>query len=169
MDVDVVIGVKGPLAPPDICSGLAVPVVAFDQVYSFDREAFLNALAQSVQQPEEGSRGEVVAISAELLNRIIQMGNNSGQLDNDRALNYLAVRYPAIYRRTAQADAQNASLTAVQVLPSRLGGVRRIVDVVFSYTNRSTDVTEKFFCRADVTGEFPFLVTELSPYYERKT
>ena len=36
-----------------------------------------------------------------------------------------------------------------------------------SYANRSTDFTEKFFVRVDVTEEFPFLVTRLSPYYNR--
>jgi hypothetical protein len=31
----------------------------------------------------------------------------------------------------------------------------------------NTDVTEKFFVRVDVTEEFPFLVTKMSPYYDR--
>ncbi|MGH9893022.1 MAG: hypothetical protein ACREA0_13730, partial [bacterium] len=44
---------------------------------------------------------------------------------------------------------------------------RKIVDVIFSYTNRNTDFTEKFCVRADVTEEFPFLVTKMSPYYDR--
>jgi hypothetical protein len=48
-----------------------------------------------------------------------------------------------------------------------LSGTRKIVDVIFSYTNRTTDVVEKFFVRVDVTEEFPFLVTKLSPYYDR--
>lgn len=30
----------------------------------------------------------------------------------------------------------------------------------------ATDVKEKFFVRIDVTDEFPFLVTKLSPYYD---
>ena len=51
--------------------------------------------------------------------------------------------------------------------PSRLSGIRRIVNVIFSYTDRNTDVTEKYFVRVDVTEEFPFLVTRLSPFYER--
>ncbi len=50
---------------------------------------------------------------------------------------------------------------------SPLSGTRKIVDVIFSYTNRNTDFTEKFFVRMDVTEEFPFLVTKLSPYYDR--
>jgi hypothetical protein len=41
------------------------------------------------------------------------------------------------------------------------------MEVIFSYTSRNTDVTEKFFVRVDVTEEFPFLVTKLLPYYNR--
>ena len=49
----------------------------------------------------------------------------------------------------------------------RLGGTRTIVDVITAYTNRNTDFTEKFVVRTDVSEEFPFLVTKLSPYYDR--
>ena len=51
--------------------------------------------------------------------------------------------------------------------PSTLSGVRTSVDVIFSFTNRATDVVEKQFLRVDVTEEFPFLVTKLSPYFDR--
>src|SRR5947199_7195402 len=97
----------------------------------------------------------------------MQMADNAGATDEDRALNYLAVRYPAIYATTADAFGRNASLTAVTARTSRLSSARKIVDVIFSYTNRNTDVTEKFFARVDVTEEFPFLVTKMSPYYDR--
>ncbi|RCV63990.1 hypothetical protein C5S53_10930, partial [Methanophagales archaeon] len=49
----------------------------------------------------------------------------------------------------------------------RLSGVRKIVDAIFSYTNRNTDVIEKYFVRVDVTEAFPFLVTKMSPFYDR--
>jgi hypothetical protein len=39
--------------------------------------------------------------------------------------------------------------------------------VIFSYTNRETDVTEKYFVRVDVSEEFPFLVTKMASYYDR--
>jgi hypothetical protein len=42
-----------------------------------------------------------------------------------------------------------------------------MVEVIFSYTNRNTDFTEKFSVRVDVSEEFPFLVKKLSPYYDR--
>ncbi len=162
-DLDVVIGTRGPIAQPDWCNGLLVPILFFDQIYSFDRDA----LIKSIPRPEKTPAKEFVPAAEELFDRIMQMADNAGATDEHRALNYLAVRYPAIYANTAEAFGRNASLSAVDVRPSRLSGVRRIVDVVFSYTNRATDVIEKFFVRVDVTEEFPFLVTKMSPYYDR--
>jgi hypothetical protein len=162
-DVDVVIGVRGPIAPPELCNGLMVPIVAFDQIYSFD----VDALIQGIPRPEQISAEQFGPAAEELFMRIIQMADNAGATDEHRALNYLVVRYPAIYATTAERHAQNASLTAVEVRPSPLSGVRSIVDVIFSYTHRQTDVTEKYFVRVDVTEEFPFLVTRMSLYYDR--
>jgi PatG C-terminal len=162
-DVDVVIGLRGPIAPPDMCNGLMIPIVVFEQIYSFD----IDALIKSIPRPEKITAKEFAPTAEELFMRIMQMADNAGGTDEHRALNYLAVRYPAIYASAADAFAQNSSLTAVEVLPSRLSGVRKIVDVVFSYVNRKTDVSEKFFVRVDVTEEFPFLITKISPYYDR--
>ena len=164
-DLDVVIGVRGPLAPPEACNGIGVPVVVFDQLYSFDRDALLDAVPHPDDLPKKEYE-RFRATAAELLDHIQRMADNAGASDEHRALNYLVVRYPAIYARTAEAHAGNASLSAVNVRPSRLSGVRAIVDVIFSYTHRQTDVTDEYFVRVDVTEEFPFLVTKLSPYYE---
>ncbi len=163
MDLDCVIGVRGPIAPPEMCNGLMVPIVVFDQIYSFDRDALIKA----IPRPEKTAAKEFAPAAEELFDRIMQMTDNAGATDEHRALNYLAVRYQAIYGNAAEAFARNASLTAVDIQSSPLSGTRKVVDVIFSYTNRNTDVTEKFFCRVDVTEQFPFLVTKLSPYYSR--
>jgi hypothetical protein len=162
-DLDVVIGTRGPVAPPELCNGLIIPIVTFDQIYSFDRDALIKA----IPRPEKKSADEFAPAATDLFDRIMQMTDNAGAMDEHRALNYLAVRYPAIYAHAADAFSRNFSLTAINVLPSPLSGTRRIVDVVFSMTNRNTDFTEKYFVRVDVTEEFPFLVTKLSPYYDR--
>ena len=94
------------------------------------------------------------------------MADNAGASDEHRALNYLAVRYSAIYAHTAEAFGRNSALSSVDVRPSRLSGVRKIVDVIFSFTNRQNDVSEKSFVRVDVTDEFPFLMTKMSQYYD---
>jgi PatG C-terminal len=163
LDVDVVIGVRGPIASPERCNGLMVPVVAFDQLYSFDRDE----LVQEIPRPKGIAEGKFRDTAGEVFDRIMQLADNAGATDEHRALNYLAVRYPAIYARAAEAHGEGSSLTAVEVRPSRLSGIRRVEDVVFSYTNRKTDVVDRSFVRVDVTEEFPFLVTKLSPYYER--
>jgi len=162
-DVDVVVGRRGPIAPSELCNGLMVPIVIFDQIYSFDRESFI----KSIPRPEKISAKEFGPAAEELFDRIMQMADNAGATDADRAINYLALRYPAIYARAAESFAANSSLTALEVRFSPLSGTRRIVEVIFSYTNRETDVTEKFYVRVDVTEEFPFLVTKLSQYYDR--
>lgn len=162
-DVDVVIGLRGPIAPPELCNGLMVPIVAFDQIYSFD----IDSLIQSIPRPDQVPAEQFTPAAEELFIRIMQLADNAGATDEHRALNYLVVRYPAIYATTAEFHAQNSALTAVEVRPSRLSGVRKMVDVIFSFTNRQTDVTEKHFVRVDVTEEFPFLVSKLSAYYDR--
>jgi hypothetical protein len=160
-DVDVVIGIRGPIAPAEACNGLMVPVVVFDQLYSFDTETLLG----SIPRPDGIAEDQFGPAAEQLFYRILQMADNAGATDEHRAMNYLAVRYDAIYAQTTELFGRDFSLTSVEVRPSRLSGVRKIVDVIFSYTNRNTDVTERYFVRVDVTGEFPFLVTKLQPYY----
>jgi hypothetical protein len=163
MDIDIVIGTRGPIAPPELCNGLMVPIVAFDQIYSFDRDALVSAIPRPENVPED----RFGAAANEVLDRIMQMTDNAGATDDHRALNYLAVRYPGIYAKAAEQFDRDSSLTGVEVRPSPLSGTRKIVDVIFAYTNRNTDFTEKFFVRCDVGEEFPFLVTKMSPYYDR--
>jgi hypothetical protein len=162
-DVDVVIGIRGPIASPDMCNGLVIPIVTFDQLYSFD----VDTLIKSIPKPENIPTKQFSLTADELFFRITQMADNAGALDEHRALNYLSVRYPAIYALSAEMHGKDSSLTAIDVRPSPLSGARKIVDVIFSYTNRNTDVLDKYFVRVDVTDEFPFLVTKLSPYYDR--
>jgi hypothetical protein len=162
-DIDVVIGLRGPIAPPEMCNGLMVPIIAFDQIYSFDRDALIKA----IPKPDKTKVEQFGPAAEELFHRIMQMTDNAGATDDHRALNYLAMRYPGIYAKAAEEFAKDCSLSGLEVRLSPLSGTRKIVDVIFAYTNRNTDYTEKFFVRVDVTEEFPFLVTKMSPYYDR--
>jgi PatG C-terminal len=162
MDIDIVIGVRGPIAAPQMCNGLMVPIVAFEQIYSFER----SRLISSIPRPEEMVADQFMRVCEEVFDRIMQIADNAGATDEHRALNYLLVRYPAIYTKAAEEYARDFALTGVEAHLSSLSSTRRIVEVIFSFTNRNTDFTEKFFVRVDVTDEFPFLVTKLSPYFD---
>ena len=163
MDIDVVVGMRGPIAPPEFCNGLMVPIVLFDQVYSFDRDALIKA----IPRPDEMEEEQFEAAAEEVFDRILQMTDNAGATDEHRALNYLTTRYSEFFARVKEAFEQDFSLSRLEVRPSPLSGTRNILDVILSFTNRNTDFTEKSFVRVDVTEEFPFLVTKMSPYYDR--
>lgn len=162
-DIDVVIGQRGPIAPPEMCNGLMVPVVIFDHLYSFDRETLIKAIPKPAKIPAK----EFEPAAQEMFDMVMQLADNAGATDEHRALNYLSMRYPAIYTTVADCHARDFSLSGVDVRASRLSNTRRIMDVIFSLTNRKTDVIEKYFTRVDVTEEFPYLVTKMSPYYDR--
>jgi hypothetical protein len=162
-DLDVVIGVRSGIAPPEMCNGLALPVVVMDQLYSFHRDG----LVESIPRSESLSRREqerFEAVAREQFDGLIQVADNAGALDEHRALNYLTVRYPRIYEVASEKLGRNFAFTGVEVVRSALSGVRSLVDVVFTYTNRETDVTEREFVRVDVTEEFPFLARKMGPY-----
>jgi len=162
-DLDVVIGRRGPVAPPDLCNGMMLPMVVFDQIYSFDRDS----LVKDIPRPDGVKGKDFEPAATELFDTIIHLADNAGGTDDHRALNYLAVRDPSIYAKAAEQQARDFSISEVKVQSSSLAGARNIVEVVFSFTNRKTDFTERFFLRVDVTEMYPFLVTKLSPYYAR--
>lgn len=165
MDLDVVIGVRGPIAPPDLCNGLTVPMVGFDQIYSFDRDSFIRAIPRS----QEMTDPQFDAAAGEVLDAVLHIADNAGATDDHRALNYLAMRYPEVYRRTAERFASDFSLSGVDVRRSPLGAGRNVVDCIFSFTSRRAAFTEKTAVSVDVTDEFPFLVSAMAPYYDRVT
>jgi len=162
-DIDVVIGRRAPIATPEMCNGLMVPIVTVDQIYSFDR----NDLMKAIPKRKGVTEDQFTKTSEALFNHIIQIADNAGATDEHRALNYLAVRYDEVYNRTQLMQDENYSFTAVDVRPSRLSGARKIVDVIFSYEYRANRAVQRWFVRVDVTEEFPFLVSPMQQYFER--
>ncbi|MFE7379737.1 hypothetical protein ACFU9F_05125 [Streptomyces zhihengii] len=159
-DVDVVIGTLGGLAPPDRCNGLTLPQVGFEQLYSFDTASFLDRLP-----PPDGIEDDAFRASAEeVLSRVTELTDNTGSTDRHRAVNYLALRYPRIYSAAAAQYAKNCALTGVDTSRSEVSRTRTLIDVVFTYTDRTTNVADRLAARVDVTGMFPFLAAPLSPY-----
>jgi hypothetical protein len=162
-DIDVIIGRRGPMASPERCNGLVVPIVIVDQIYSSDRDTLMKAIPKRKGESEDQFKKTADA----LFGHIIQIADNAGAIDEHRAINYLAVRYDEIYHRTQLMQDENYSFSAIDVRPSRLSGTRKIVDVIFSYENRANRAAQKWFVRVDVTEEFPFLVSPMQQYFER--
>lgn len=166
LDIDVVIGVRGPIAPPEMCNGLTIPIVFFDRIYSFDRQTLLNGLPPAKQRGKAKSNDYTSSSAEEAFERMKLMTDNAGSTDEHRALNYLCVRSADVYHKIEAAFDREASLTAIDFQPSPLSGTRNIIEVIFSFTDRKTDVTEKLFTRVDVTEEFPFLISPMKSYFD---
>jgi len=178
---DIVIGLRGGNAPPQMCNGLELPVAMVNQVYSFTMTQFIENVPLPRRpgfDPADPNYKENVKkfreAVAQAFTRMRQLADNAGETDEHRALNYVSLRYPNIYSLSYEKENPGtnpgdpvSSLTGVEVLPSRLAGARQIKDIVFTFTNRSTSVEEKYFTRVDVTGQFPFLVSPLQIFYDR--
>lgn len=162
-DIDVVIGTLGPLAAPQACNGLALPVVTFQHIYSFAADTLVDA----VKRPDEMPAEQFTATGKELLRRVMQMTDNTGATDASRTLNFLVVRYSAIYTETFRMFTNEFSLTAIEVRPSRLSTIRNVQDAIFTFTNRRTGVVEKRFARVDVSDQHPWLHTPFQQYFDR--
>ncbi len=165
-DLDVVIGVRGPIAAPDMCNGLALPVVVFDQIYSFDRDA----LVASIPVPPELPKASVARFrtnAGTMLDHLVQLADNAGALDEHRAVNYLMLRYPQLYATATTSDDRNFTFTGIEVRRSALSGAREIVDVILSFRHRESNLVEKHSVRVDVEEEYPFLVAPMRPFFDR--
>jgi PatG C-terminal len=162
-DLELAIGVLGPIAPPAMCNGLLVPILIFDRIYAFDRKSLLD----SIPKPKNADPKQFTAAAGEMLDRILEQRDNAGATPEDIAVNYIAMQYTGTYKLGAEQLMKNASLTSINVLPSPLSGPRTVVDVVFAFNDRDNDVVSKYFVRVDVTECFPFLVSKMAPYYDR--
>jgi len=162
-NIDMIIGIRGPIVGPEMCNGLLLPIVIVDHIYSFDRDELIKAIPKA----KESSDTQFIKSADALFQHIMQIADNVGSTDEHRAVNYLAVRYDQIYIRTQLMQDRNFSLNGIEVRLSRLAGIRKIVDVILTYEERTSAATEKWFTRVDVTEEFPFLVTPLQQFFER--
>ena len=81
-------------------------------------------LESAYPRPENTTVEQFGSAAEELFNRIMQLTDNAGATDEHRALNYLAMRYSAIYAKAAEEFGRDFSLSAVEVRPSPLSGTR---------------------------------------------
>ena len=157
-DIDIVIGTRGGIAPPEMCNGLAVPVVVFDLIYSFDRDT----LVKSIPVPESiaaKDRTKFQQTAGAFFDDVMKLADNAGATDDHRALNYVATRYAHIYTALAESRTETLRSRRSRLSPRRSSRARIIVDVVLSFVNRTTGVTTKHSLQVDVTEEWPSLLS----------
>ena len=101
----------------------------------------------------------------ELFFRLTRRADNQGFSDINRAFNYAALRYPALYHATLRALDDGKALLSVEGR-SAASSDRRLVFVRLIFRDRRTQIVDRYSCAVDVTGEFCFLAVPLSPTYD---
>jgi hypothetical protein len=155
------------------CAATGLPTVQADQVLAFTLKEFAGKLLDSRASTTEASsaeeseadRAEFEAIVRGVLLRLTRGTASPGFTEEDRARNYVAMRYPAIYHAVSLAQLDGKVLVGVDAQHSH-SAVRRLVTVRLILRDPRTDITERYQCQVDVTELFPFLVTGLQPAYE---
>lgn len=175
---DVIIGTRGPVASPQACNGLQLPVVSCELSYHFTFDMFVTAMRDAIApgfklQDEDDSLAIRVQ---EMLEFMLDKVNSEGEgaTDSSRVINYLTIRVQQIYEmalsmhmNVSPDGAENPYfLNSISVQPSRVNGNRNIQDVIFEYVNNYNSQSQWRYLRVDISGKYPFLVTaQLEPYY----
>jgi hypothetical protein len=180
-----VIGTLGPPAPPEVCNGLQLPVVACSQVFSFTGQAFVNSIAAEVKG-DPGLLNDITGFVNSLppgpvpttvdswitgaattaFGVLSLLSDNLGQTDEHRAVNYLTFKSMTLYKKEIVMEMQGLRLNSVSIRPDALAGDRSIQDVILLYASTTTTEVQRYFTRVDVTGQFPFLLNDLAPFYD---
>ncbi|AKJ00552.1 Hypothetical protein AA314_02178 [Archangium gephyra] len=174
IEYDVVIGVQEPAYAGEEAG---LPGAMVNRLFHFTARSFIDSVpppALITQQPAGPAKDQSMAtfrlLVSNIFNDMLQLAANTGDTDETRALNYVSINYPDIYTlrwsQTSSLTVDTLAFRGVDVQHSKLSGTRRIVDVIFRYENPS-GVESRFYTSVDVTGQFPFLVTKLQPYFER--
>lgn len=167
--LQVVVGAMGPPLPGAACAAATLPTVVVDQQLTFPVSDFLDALAGDEAGGGKKAPGKADekfrAAARDLFARLTRRSDNRGVSDEHRAANYLALRYPQLYRLATDAYADEKTLTDVQVRRAQ-GGSRRVVAVRLAFRARRTDMVERYQCLVDVSDRFPFLSSPLAPVYD---
>ena len=175
-DLDLFVG-SSSLVAVDACPGVTAPILAVDQLCSFDREILTKGFEPS-KKPIPKKRGPATSERERngLFKRLVQSADNFGDTDERRALNYLAVRYRPLYELYADLvkpgtelirPKEGWTLDSIKVVPSRLSREKRIVDPVFAFRNNETGVVQKYFVRVDVSHLYPMIANPIAEYFDR--
>jgi hypothetical protein len=176
-DLDLFVGTS-PLVEMEKCPGVRKRILTVEYLSSFEKDDLLKWFgASSEKSRKPRSRTRTTSGSDhdrnELYDMLVQTADNYGNLDEQRALNFLAIRYKPLYELYAEmvlSDPKNSyNLVGVEVFKSRLSADRQIVDPVITFERKDSTAVERYFVRVDVSHMFPVIVNHVAKYVARKS
>lgn len=171
--LQVVVGASVTADPRDPCGSNSLPTVRVDQMLTFTIDEFIEALITAgggaedgKDNPREADEPGARRAAKDLFAQLTRRSHNWGVAAEDRARNYVALRYSHLYRLAADARRGGKTLVAIDVRPFAKPAGREVVSVQLLFRARRTDVAERYQCLVDVTDRFPFLAAPLTAVYD---
>lgn len=129
--------------------------VICDLLYNIAFDKFVDSIVKKTNVDK--------VVAGSLFKKLLNKTVNDGVNDENRAVNYIALKYLEAYKMTSemlQSDSKASiySFVDVETKNARVQGTRKIVDVTFNYQERGTDKIIWRTAKVDTTDLFPFLV-----------
>jgi len=110
-----------------------------------------------------------------MVDEILSLNGNEGITEHDRALNYVLYNNYVIYQKAYQhmydTNSKGPNPSGYQLVNVRSQWVgssnRKVVRVIFEFAGIDSGATQSWYSTVDVTGEFPFLLTDYARYLQR--
>jgi hypothetical protein len=165
----VVVGITKAGPSNGVCEGVGLLTIEPIQLLAFTLDEFVDGLPRPQLPGEERGTapldGHQRSAIKEIFKRLTRRANNNGIIDEHRACNYAALRYPAIYHAVLQGQVDRKDLVGLDArrVPS---SHRKVVAVRITHKMPGSGGFEHLQCLIDVTDVFPFIARPLEVVYD---
>ena len=157
----VAVGYFGPEAPMSLSDNKPLHMVRCNHLFSFTPAQMLEELSGN-QTSTRSIRDVLTALN---------LKPNIGRSDSERAENFVAYRYSALYVKSIDLTATPCQppeveqfLENLETKNSNSTPGRRVVDIILTYQETVGGRQTSYFMGVDVTDEFPFLHSNITLY-----
>ncbi len=174
LPLQAIVGVQLPVTGEMPQGDTSLPVVVCRQIFTIDNQKIIKNIQDTVTKIK-ATTPSVEEATTVLLKPMMELAQNPGHTDSERAINYTLIRssgtYSALWQMinggmaTGPKDSAGFSLHNVDSSPSSIQGSGMAYDVIFSFRGNSTNLPVKLYCRVDVKGQFPYLLSEMERYF----
>lgn len=161
-----VLGQFIPSASNPECQALGLSTVKLTNLYRPNPEMFYT-------QARKDNSGLNKEQFNQLVTELLQLAQNEGRTDADRALNYLLLSHYTLYllaynllynNNCKDKNASGYRLNDIQSEDAYPDSSQHVVKLVFIFESMGSGSTEKWFCSIDTSAEYPFIVENLKRF-----
>jgi len=162
--IHLALGVKGPLAPPERCNGMMLPIVVVHKLWVTKKSTLVAAIQD--QRREKTSAKEFAVVAEEIFDRLIDRAASEGSSHEQRAITFAAFCCPQVYNLVVEYYEKNYSLKRVYAQRAPVTSLRAMTDVRFVFEDRTRDREDTWSLLIDTQEMFMFPVSKLRQRFD---